>query len=63
MPDLATLALFAAASAALIVVPGPSVIYIVARSVDQGRSAGLVSAFGVRLGDGPAGSAAGASSP
>jgi threonine/homoserine/homoserine lactone efflux protein len=50
MPDLATLALFAAASAALIVVPGPSVIYIVARSVDQGRSAGLVSAFGVQLG-------------
>src|SRR4051794_31637358 len=50
MPDLATLALFAAASAALIVVPGPSVIYIVARSVDQGRGAGLVSAFGVQAG-------------
>src|SRR3954454_20737057 len=50
MPDLATLALFAAASAALIIVPGPSVIYIVARSVDQGRGAGLVSAFGVQAG-------------
>jgi threonine/homoserine/homoserine lactone efflux protein len=50
MPDGATLALFALASAALIAVPGPSVIYIVARSLGQGRSAGLVSALGVQAG-------------
>ncbi len=50
MPELNTLALFAAASLALAVVPGPAVLYIVARSVDQGRVAGLVSAFGIGVG-------------
>ena len=50
MPELNTLALFAAASLALAVVPGPAVLYIVARSVDQGRVAGLVSALGIGIG-------------
>ncbi len=50
MPDLSTLALFAAAALALAVVPGPAVLYIVARSVDQGRLAGLVSALGIGVG-------------
>ena len=50
MPDLSTLALFAAASFALIVVPGPSVVYIVSRSIAQGRRAGLVSMLGVQAG-------------
>jgi len=45
-----TLALFAAAALALIVVPGPAVLYIVARSVHQGRRAGLLSALGVASG-------------
>ncbi len=35
---------------ALVVVPGPAVIYILTRSVSQGRNAGLVSAVGVNLG-------------
>lgn len=39
-----------AASLALLVVPGPAVMYIVARSVDQGRSAGIVSALGLATG-------------
>ena len=30
--------------------PGPAVIYIVTRSVDQGRAAGLVSALGIAAG-------------
>jgi threonine/homoserine/homoserine lactone efflux protein len=34
----------------LFVVPGPSVIYIVTRSVAQGRPAGLVSVAGIHLG-------------
>ena len=38
------------ASLALAVVPGPAVLYIVARSVDQGRGAGLVSALGIGTG-------------
>jgi threonine/homoserine/homoserine lactone efflux protein len=48
--DPSTLALFMAASLALAVVPGPAVLYIVAQSVDQGRFAGLVSAFGIGVG-------------
>jgi threonine/homoserine/homoserine lactone efflux protein len=48
--DPSTLALFTAASLALAVVPGPAVLYIVAQSVDQGRFAGLVSAFGIGVG-------------
>jgi threonine/homoserine/homoserine lactone efflux protein len=50
VPDAATLALFSLAALALIVVPGPAVLYIVARSVDQGRRAGVVSALGIAVG-------------
>ncbi|WP_326820322.1 LysE family translocator [Streptosporangium sp. NBC_01756] len=50
MPDLTTLALFAAATLALLLVPGPAVLYIVTRSVAQGRGAGLVSVLGIHLG-------------
>ncbi|MDF2706833.1 MAG: RhtB family transporter [Nonomuraea muscovyensis] len=50
MPDLVTLSLFAAATLALLVVPGPAVLFIVTRSVAQGRSAGLVSVLGVHAG-------------
>ena len=32
------------------IVPGPSVLYIVTRSMDQGRSAGLVSVLGIHTG-------------
>jgi threonine/homoserine/homoserine lactone efflux protein len=48
--DPSTLALFMLASLALAVAPGPAVLYIVAQSVDQGRFAGLVSAFGIGVG-------------
>lgn len=50
MPDPTAVLLFAAASALLIAVPGPSVVYIVARSIEQGRRAGLVSMLGVQTG-------------
>jgi len=50
IPDAATLGVFVAAAVALLLVPGPAVLYIVARSIDQGRSAGLVSVLGVHLG-------------
>lgn len=50
MPDFSTLTLFFVASAALLVMPGPAVIYIVTRSIDQGRKAGIVSAAGVGIG-------------
>jgi len=50
VPDSSTLLLFSAAALALIVVPGPAVLYIVAQSIDRGRLAGIVSALGVATG-------------
>ena len=50
MPDSSTIVLFSAAAMALIVVPGPAVLYIVAQSIDRGRLAGIVSALGVAVG-------------
>jgi len=50
MPDASSLALFVPAALALLVVPGPSVLYIVTQSVSQGRRAGLVSMLGVQAG-------------
>ena len=37
MPDASTLLLFVGASLALLVIPGPAVLFLVTRSVDQGR--------------------------
>ena len=50
MPEASTLALFAVAAVTLLVIPGPAVLYIVTRSVDQGRAAGLASVCGVHVG-------------
>ena len=50
MPEPATLVLFAAAALALLVTPGPSVLYIVSQSLEQGQTAGLVSVLGITLG-------------
>jgi threonine/homoserine/homoserine lactone efflux protein len=50
MPDGSTLLLFAGTSLVLLIVPGPAVIYIVTRSVDQGRKAGIMSMLGVEAG-------------
>jgi threonine/homoserine/homoserine lactone efflux protein len=43
--------LFLVASAVLILTPGPAVLYIVTRSISQGRTAGIVSVTGVGLGN------------
>src|SRR5215218_4231517 len=50
MPETSTLALFAVAALTLLVIPGPAVLYIVTRSVDQGRAAGLASVCGGHVG-------------
>jgi threonine/homoserine/homoserine lactone efflux protein len=50
MPEASTLALFTVAAVTLLVIPGPSVLYIVTRSVDQGRAAGLASVGGIHVG-------------
>ena len=51
MPDLTHLPLFIPASAVLLLTPGPAVLYIIARSVDQGRRAGLVSVCAIEVGN------------
>jgi threonine/homoserine/homoserine lactone efflux protein len=48
--DLTTIGLFVAASLVVGIVPGPAVLYIVARTIDQGRAAGLASVAGVAMG-------------
>jgi threonine/homoserine/homoserine lactone efflux protein len=50
LPTSGTLAVFAAACLALLVVPGPAVLYIVAQSAAQGRRVGLASVAGIHLG-------------
>jgi len=50
LPEFASLGLFIAAALVLLITPGPAVLYIVARSIDQGRRAGLVSMLGVHAG-------------
>lgn len=50
MPNATTYGLFCLAALALLVIPGPAVLYIVGRSIDQGRSAGLASVLGVTTG-------------
>ena len=46
-PGAANLGLFVSAALVLLLVPGPAVLYIFARSVEQGRLAGLVSILGI----------------
>lgn len=50
MFDPASLTIFILAALALLLMPGPAVLYIVARSIDQGRMAGIVSTLGIALG-------------
>lgn len=47
MLDFSKLYLFIAATLALLLVPGPAVLYITARSASQGRLAGLVSVLAI----------------
>ena len=42
--------LFAVASIALLLIPGPAVLYVVTQSAEQGRSAGLASVAGIHIG-------------
>ena len=50
MPEPSTIAVFSVAALVLLITPGPAVLYIVARSIDQGRVAGVVSVLGIGLG-------------
>ena len=50
MSDLTHAGLFVGASLALLMTPGPAVLYIVTRSIGRGRRAGLVSVLGICTG-------------
>ncbi len=51
MFNLPNLPVFLLAALILLLTPGPAVLYIVARSVDQGRRAGLVSVLSIEVGN------------
>ena len=50
LPSPENILLFITAATILIVVPGPAVLYIMMKSMEQGYKAGLVSALGVGVG-------------
>ena len=50
MPDIASLIAFAAIALGMVLTPGPNMVYLVSRSISQGRAAGLISLGGVALG-------------
>ena len=51
MPSAATVLAFAGASILLLLIPGPAVLYVVNRSVSDGREAGLAAVAGLTLGN------------
>lgn len=50
MPSPETFSVFALTAIGVLLIPGPAVTYLVARSIDQGRTAGLASVAGLGLG-------------
>src|SRR5256886_1859072 len=50
MPDWPRLSLFISVTLLLVFMPGPNTLYIIARSIQQGRGAGIVSSLGVQVG-------------
>jgi threonine/homoserine/homoserine lactone efflux protein len=50
IPSVTSIGVFAVAAALLLLTPGPAVLYIVARSLEQGRIAGLASVLGITTG-------------
>jgi threonine/homoserine/homoserine lactone efflux protein len=50
MPDLTSLLTFAAIALGMVLTPGPNMVYLISRSICQGRTAGLISLGGVALG-------------
>jgi threonine/homoserine/homoserine lactone efflux protein len=50
MPHLPSLLGFALVSLGMVLTPGPNMIYLISRSITQGRLAGLISLGGVALG-------------
>jgi len=51
VPDLAHWTIFLSAAFVLLITPGPSIMYVMARAIGQGPHAAVLSAFGLALGD------------
>jgi threonine/homoserine/homoserine lactone efflux protein len=51
VPDASTILAFAGASFLLLIIPGPAVLYILNRSVSDGRTVGLAAVAGLELGN------------
>jgi len=49
-PDSATVWVFCLTAVALLVIPGPAVLYVVVQGAEQGRRVGLASVLGIHLG-------------
>ena len=50
MPEFHNIAAFALISLGMVLTPGPNMIYLISRSISQGRIAGVISLGGVALG-------------
>ncbi|MBD8574111.1 LysE family translocator [Pseudomonas syringae] len=50
MPEVSSLLAFALISLGMVLTPGPNMVYLISRSICQGRVAGLISLGGVALG-------------
>lgn len=50
MPELSSLFTYGLISLGMVLTPGPNMIYLISRSICQGRTAGLISLGGVALG-------------
>jgi threonine/homoserine/homoserine lactone efflux protein len=50
MPSAAHLAAFALISLGMVLTPGPNMLYLISRSISQGRMAGMISLLGVACG-------------
>ncbi|MBX8812652.1 LysE family translocator (plasmid) [Pseudochrobactrum algeriensis] len=50
MPEISSLLAFALIALGMVLTPGPNMVYLISRSICQGRTAGLISLGGVALG-------------
>ena len=50
MPEISSLLAFAFIALGMVLTPGPNMVYLISRSICQGRTAGLISLGGVALG-------------
>jgi threonine/homoserine/homoserine lactone efflux protein len=50
MPTFASIFVFALICIGMVLTPGPNMVYLVSRSISQGRAAGLISLMGIAVG-------------